>query len=75
MNVGEHEVDTMWVADFYGVEIDDTVDFQLSQRADHIVNTVSSRVRFTAPSSIQNAIRITTIPICTASMSCMVSRT
>lgn len=46
MNVGEHEVDTMWVADFYGVEIDDTVDFQLSQRADHIVNTVSSRVRF-----------------------------
>ncbi len=46
MNVGEHEVDTMWVADFYGVEIDDSVDFQLSQRADHIVNTVSSRVRF-----------------------------
>ncbi len=46
MSVGEHEVDTMWVADFYGVEIDDSVDFQLSQRADHIVNTVSSRVRF-----------------------------
>ena len=46
MSVGEHEVDTMWVADFYGVEIDDTVDYQLSQRADHIVNTVSSRVRF-----------------------------
>jgi proteasome accessory factor A len=46
MNVGEHEVDTMWVADFYGVEIDSDVEFQLSQRADHIVNTVSSRVRF-----------------------------
>jgi len=46
MNIGEHDVDTMWVADFYGVELDKTVDFQLSQRADHIVNTVSSRVRF-----------------------------
>jgi hypothetical protein len=46
MNVGEYDVDTMWVADFYGVEIDESVDFQLSQRADHIVNTVSSRVRF-----------------------------
>lgn len=46
MSVGEHEVDTMWVADFYGVEIDDSVDYQLSQRADHIVNPVSSRVRF-----------------------------
>jgi proteasome accessory factor A len=46
MNVGEYDVDTMWVADFYGVEIDDSVNFQLSQRADHIVNTVSSRVRF-----------------------------
>jgi proteasome accessory factor A len=46
MNVGEYDVDTMWVADFYGVEIDEDVNFQLSQRADHIVNTVSSRVRF-----------------------------
>jgi proteasome accessory factor A len=46
MNIGEHDVDTMWVADFYGVELDNSVDFQLSQRADHIVNTVSSRVRF-----------------------------
>lgn len=46
MSIGEYDVDTMWVADFYGVEIDPTVDFQLSQRADHIVNTVSSRVRF-----------------------------
>lgn len=46
MDVGEYEVDTMWITDFYGVEIDETVEFQLSQRADHIVNTVSSRVRF-----------------------------
>ncbi len=46
MTIGEHDVDTMWVADFYGVEIDPTVEYQLSQRADHIVNTVSSRVRF-----------------------------
>src|SRR5208282_3003450 len=34
------------VSNFYGVEIDPTVDFQLSQRADHIVKTISSRVRF-----------------------------
>jgi proteasome accessory factor A len=46
MNIGEHDVDTMWVADFYAVEIDPSVKFQLSQRADHIVNVVSSRVRF-----------------------------
>ncbi len=46
MSIGEHDVDTMWVADFYAVEIDPKVQFQLSQRADHIVNTVSSRVRF-----------------------------
>lgn len=46
MTIGEHDVDTMWVADFYGVEIDNSVEYQLSQRADHIVNTVSSRVRF-----------------------------
>jgi len=46
MTIGEHDVDTMWVADFYAVEIDPSVEFQLSQRADHIVNVVSSRVRF-----------------------------
>jgi proteasome accessory factor A len=34
------------VSNFYGVEIDPTIDFQLSQRADHIVKTISSRVRF-----------------------------
>ncbi|MCC6442547.1 MAG: proteasome accessory factor PafA2 family protein [Armatimonadetes bacterium] len=46
MDVGDHEVDYVWVSNFYGVEIDKSVDFQLSQRADHIVNAVSSRVRF-----------------------------
>ena len=46
MTIGEHDVDTMWVADFYAVEIDPSIDYQLSQRADHIVNVVSSRVRF-----------------------------
>jgi proteasome accessory factor A len=34
------------VSNFYGVEIDPSIDFQLSQRADHIVKTISSRVRF-----------------------------
>ncbi|MCC6729896.1 MAG: proteasome accessory factor PafA2 family protein [Chthonomonadales bacterium] len=46
MTLSEHEVDYVWVSNFYGVEIDPTVDFQLSQRADHIVKTISSRVRF-----------------------------
>lgn len=46
LSIGEHEVDYVWVSNFYGVEIDPTVEFQLSQRADHIVRTVSSRVRF-----------------------------
>ncbi|HEY3268320.1 MAG TPA: proteasome accessory factor PafA2 family protein [Armatimonadota bacterium] len=46
MKVGEYEVDYVWVDNIYGVELDDSVDFQLSQRADHILRTVSSRVRF-----------------------------
>src|SRR5258706_11817276 len=46
MTLGEHEVDYVWGSNFYGVEIDPTVDFQLSQRADHIVKTISSRVTF-----------------------------
>lgn len=46
MEIGEHEVDYIWVHNFYGVEIDKTVDFQLSQRADHILKTVASKVRF-----------------------------
>ncbi len=46
MQIGEYEVDYIWVHNFYGVEIDRTVDFQLSQRADHILKTVASKVRF-----------------------------
>src|SRR3954468_11832960 len=46
MRMTEHEVDYIWVHNFYGVEIDRTVDFQLSQRADHILKTVASKVRF-----------------------------
>lgn len=46
MQIGEHEVDYIWVHNFYGVEIDKSVDYQLSQRADHILKTVASKVRF-----------------------------
>lgn len=46
MRLGEHEVDYIWVHNFYGVEIDRSVEFQLSQRSDHILKTVASKVRF-----------------------------
>lgn len=46
MRLSEHEVDYIWVHNFYGVEIDRSVNFQLSQRADHILKTVASKVRF-----------------------------
>jgi proteasome accessory factor A len=46
MRMGEHEIDYIWVHNFYGVEIDRSVEFQLSQRADHILKTVASKVRF-----------------------------
>jgi proteasome accessory factor A len=46
MRMSDHEVDYIWVHNFYGVEIDRTVDFQLSQRADHILKSVASKVRF-----------------------------
>jgi proteasome accessory factor A len=46
MRMSEHEVDYIWVHNFYGVEIDRGIDFQLSQRADHILKTVASKVRF-----------------------------
>jgi proteasome accessory factor A len=39
-------VDYIWVSNVYGVIPDDSVDFQLSQRADHIIKTIASRVRF-----------------------------
>ncbi len=41
-----HTADSVFVDSAYGVEPDPTVDFQLSQRADHILHTVSGRVRF-----------------------------
>lgn len=46
MSLSDRDIDYVWVSNFYGVEIDPEVDFQLSQRADHIVRAVSSRVRF-----------------------------
>ncbi len=44
--VAENPVDYIWVSQIYKVYPDDSVDFQLSQRADHIIKTVASRVRF-----------------------------
>lgn len=41
-----HTADSVFVDSAYGVEPDPTVEFQLSQRADHILHTVSGRVRF-----------------------------
>lgn len=42
----ENPIDYIWVSHVYGVEPDPGVEYQLSQRADHIVKTVASRVRF-----------------------------
>lgn len=42
----EHAVDYIWVSNIYGVRPDTSVNFQLSQRADHILKTMASRVRF-----------------------------
>ncbi|MCH8273192.1 MAG: proteasome accessory factor PafA2 family protein [Armatimonadetes bacterium] len=41
-----HPVDYIWVSNVYGVNPDPDVEFQLSQRADHIIKTIASRVRF-----------------------------
>ncbi len=46
MQLSDFEADYVYVSQFYGVELDEAVDFQLSQRADHIVTSQSSRVRF-----------------------------
>lgn len=43
---GRLETDYLWIDDLYGVENDPSVRFQISQRADHIVKAVSTRVRF-----------------------------
>lgn len=44
--VMDNPVDYIWVSNIYSVVPDDSVDFQLSQRADHILKTIASRVRF-----------------------------
>jgi proteasome accessory factor A len=44
--VTRNPVDYIWVSNIYGVYPDDTVDYQLSQRADHIIKAIASRVRF-----------------------------
>lgn len=45
-DVARNPVDFIWVSNIYNVVPDPTVEFQLSQRADHIIKTVASRVRF-----------------------------
>ncbi len=42
----DNPVDYIWVSHVYNVLEDDSVPFQLSQRADHILKTIASRVRF-----------------------------
>jgi proteasome accessory factor A len=42
----ENPIDYIWVSNVYSVVPDPDVKFQLSQRADHILKTVASRVRF-----------------------------
>jgi proteasome accessory factor A len=44
--VSENPIDYIWVSNVYNVYPDDSVNFQLSQRADHIIKTIASRVRF-----------------------------
>ena len=45
-DVRQNPIDYIWVSHIYHVAADDGVKFQLSQRADHILKTVASRVRF-----------------------------
>ncbi len=45
-DVMDNPVDFIWVSHVYSVEPDQSVPFQLSQRADHIIKTIASRVRF-----------------------------
>lgn len=44
--VMDNPIDFIWVSHVYNVYPDDRVEFQLSQRADHIIKTIASRVRF-----------------------------
>lgn len=45
-DVTRNPVDYIWVTNVYSVRPDDNVPYQLSQRADHIIKTIASRVRF-----------------------------
>ncbi|MFY9234070.1 MAG: proteasome accessory factor PafA2 family protein [Fimbriimonadaceae bacterium] len=44
--MADNPIDYIWVSHVYGVEPDPSVRFQLSQRSDHIIKTIASRVRF-----------------------------
>ncbi len=45
-DVMANPIDYIWVSNIYGVQPDPSISFQLSQRADHILKPVASRVRF-----------------------------
>ncbi|MFM9873347.1 MAG: proteasome accessory factor PafA2 family protein [Fimbriimonadaceae bacterium] len=45
-DMNQNPIDYIWVSQVYHVFPDEEVNFQLSQRADHILRTVASRVRF-----------------------------
>ncbi len=45
-DVVRNPVDYIWVSNVYSVTPDRTQSFQLSQRADHIIKAIASRVRF-----------------------------
>jgi proteasome accessory factor A len=44
--LSQNPIDYIWVSHVYGVAPDPSVKFQLSQRADHILRTIASKVRF-----------------------------
>lgn len=44
--MSENPIDYIWVSQVYHVYPDERVLYQLSQRADHIIRTIASRVRF-----------------------------
>jgi len=45
-SLSRHPADYMYLDQIYGVKPDESLDFQLSQRADHILYVLSGRVRF-----------------------------
>ena len=45
-DIRQHRADYAFIDQIYGVEPDNSVNFQLSQRADHIIKEISGRVRF-----------------------------